>query len=116
MIALDDWLASLPEFARSHEEGEIEELFEAAAHGELEDSGDETSPIKPIRTDPDVYELRRKALSKPLRFYHAEPEILPDGLLKLHRHIKSSGKDQQTQIDLAVDRYRTGESSRWNRS
>lgn len=112
VIALDSWMQSLQPFSRYHELGEIDDLFEAAALGELEDTGDARTPIKPIRTDPDVYELRRKALSKQLRFYHAEPAELPDSLLALHKHLKSGGV-QQAEIDFAVGRYKTGRNNAW---
>ncbi|WP_181137587.1 hypothetical protein [Rathayibacter sp. AY1D1] len=103
---LEAWLATLGAFARDHELGEIDDLFEAAALGKLWDSGDETTPLKPIRTDPDVYELRRKALSKHLRFYHGEPPRYAQILVKLHRHIKVDDESQQVEIDKAVAIYR----------
>ena len=105
VVALDEWLASLPTFARAHEEGEIDALFEAAAYGELWESADASTPIKPIHYHPDVYELRRKALKKALRFYHGEPEKYPRHLIKLHRHIKTSAKLQQIEIEYAASRY-----------
>ncbi len=101
--------------SRSHELGEIDDLLEAAALGELEDTGDARTPIKPIRSDPEVYELRRKALSKQLRFYHAEPDDLPDGLLALHKHMKGA-VSQQEEIDFAVDRYGSGRPNGWTKS
>lgn len=107
VLALEAWIESLPMFSRSHELGEIDDLFEAAALGELEDTGDARTAIKPIRSDPDVYELRRKALSKHLRFYHAEPSEIPDGLLALHKHMKDSGL-QQDEINFAITRYTDG--------
>lgn len=113
VIALDAWIQSLQPFSRAHELGEIDDLLEAAALGELEDTGDARTPIKPIRTDPDVYELRRKALSKQLRFYHAEPAEIPDGLLALHKHMKNGGA-QQDEIDFAVERYTTGRQNGWS--
>lgn len=113
VIALDAWIQSLHPFSQAHELGEIDDLLEAAALGELEDTGDARTPIKPIRTDPDVYELRRKALSKQLRFYHAEPAEMPDGLLALHKHMKN-GVVQQDEIDFAVERYRTGRQTGWS--
>lgn len=88
--------------------------MEAAAAGELWDSGDETTRIKPIYSDPDVYELRRRALTKALRFYHAEPFELPTSLVSLHRHIKSDSPSQQREIDFAVKRYRAGARRGWN--
>lgn len=105
VVALDDWLASLPPFSRSHEEGEIDDLFEAAASGLLWDSGDSTTPIKPVFEDPEVYELRRTALTKKLRFYHAEPWRAPAKLVALHRHIKVDGSTQQREIEDAADWY-----------
>lgn len=110
---LDTWLASLPPFARIHEEGENEELLDAAARGELWDSGDETTPIKPIVEDPEIFELRRTALTKKLRFYHGEPAELPLMLIALHRHIKTGGRSQQTEIEYAADRFTDGRPSYW---
>lgn len=102
----DAWLKSLPPFTRDIEEGEIEELFEAAGNGELRQSADADTPLKPISTDPDIYELRKRSLSEALRFYHGEPERYPSHLVKLHRHIKSDHPPQQDEIDHAVGRYR----------
>lgn len=82
--------------------------------GSLEDSGDARTPIRPIRSDPDVYELRHKALGKRLRFYHGEPTELPCSLVLLHRHIKCEEFPQQAQINFAVDRYRSGASDNFS--
>lgn len=44
--------------------GEIEDLFEAAANGEIEESGDDYEALKPIVSDPEIYvtalETRRR--------------------------------------------------------
>ncbi|MDT3343871.1 hypothetical protein [Microbacterium aquilitoris] len=112
--ALDAWLKSLVPFSRNHEQGEIDDLFDAASNGELWDSGDETTMIKPIREDPEIFELRRTALSKKLRFYHGEPAELPKALIKLHRHIKTTNSDQQAQIEHAAERYQDGRATQWN--
>lgn len=106
VLELEHWLASLAPFARQVELGEIEELMDAAAHGELWDSADETTPIKPIREHPEIFEIRRRALSKALRFYHAEPASRPFSLISLHRHIKTGGGEQQGEIEFAAKRYR----------
>ena len=98
---------------RAIEEGEQLDLFEAASHGQLEDSGDETTPIKPIVTDPEIFELRRTALSKKLRFYHGEPNELPTQLVSVHRHIKDRNDTQQPEIEHAADRYNQGRPSMW---
>jgi hypothetical protein len=111
--ALEAWLSSLPLFARHHEEGEIDALFEAAELGQLYDSGDVRTKIKPIRLDPEIYELRRTALSKALRFYHGEPNELPLDLVAVHRHIKDDELGQQAEIEYAADRYNAGRASRW---
>ena len=112
-VELDEWFESLAPFARSIERGEIDDLFEAASRGELSDSGDARTPIKPIRHDPEIFELRRKALSKQLRFYHGEPPELPTSLVSLHRHIKVDDASQQTQIEYAADRYERGRPDLW---
>lgn len=116
VVAMDTWLSTLVIFERLHQEGETEDLFEAAAAGDLWDSGDETTPIKPIYSNPDVYELRRKALKKALRFYHAEPLVLTTSLVALHRHIKTGAESQQREIDHAVKRYEDGAAVSWRRS
>jgi hypothetical protein len=111
---LEQWLTTLPPFARDHELGRIDDLMEAAAQGELSDSGDEVTPIKPVRRDPEIYELRHKALTKKLRFYHGEPAELPEALVAVHRHIKTTDRHQQAQIVYAAGRYDGGRPVRWN--
>lgn len=101
----DQWLKGLVPFAREHELGEQDDLFEAASYGDLEDTGDEKTPIKPVSKDPDMYELRRTALSKKLRWYHGEPPSLPTTLLKVHRHIKHDSATQEVEIRYAATRY-----------
>lgn len=109
VVAFEAWMATLTPFARAVEDGRIEELLETAAQGLLEDSGDQKSPIKPIRTHPDIYELRIKCLSKAVRMYHAEPDAEPDALVALHRHFKGArGLSQQDEIEHAVGRYGDG--------
>lgn len=105
---LEHWLASLAPFARQIGLGEIEELMDAAAHGELWESADEATPIKPIREHLEIFEIRRRALSKALRFYHAEPASRPFHLISLHRHIKTGGGEQQGEIEFAAKRYQAG--------
>lgn len=109
VIKLDGFLGSLIPPVRAMEEGEIEDLFDAASAGLLEEDSDEYVPLRPIVSDPDMYELRLKSL-RTYRFYHGEPERYPDLLLKLHRHIKDEDTNQQTEIDHAIDRYRRKES------
>lgn len=105
VMELQNWMNRLPFFERENQAGILDDLFEGASRGEIVETGDETTPIKPIRRNPDLYELRRTALSKALRFYHAEPSCRPDDLIGLHRHIKHGGKSQQKQIEFATDRY-----------
>jgi hypothetical protein len=112
-VELDTWMSTLPVFERLHQEGENDDLLEAAARGELWDSGDETTKIKPIVTNPDIYELRRTALTKKLRFYHGEPSELPLMLIGLHRHMKTDNTSQQVEIQHAADRYIAGHPSFW---
>lgn len=107
-------MSELAPFARSIEQGEIDDLFEAASRGELWDTGDVRTPIKPIRLDPEIFELRRTALSKMLRFYHGEPIVLPNSLVGLHRHIKKDDPSQQIEIEHAAARYAHGRRDLWS--
>lgn len=109
----DEWLANLMPVVRAHELGEIDELLEAASRGELQESADSRTPIKPIWREPEIFELRRKALSKQLRFYHGEPAEWPGALVKVHRHIKSDAKTQKAEIAHAADRYERGRPDLW---
>lgn len=84
--------------------GEIEELFDAAAHGLLEESADDYEPLKPIVTDPEIWELRFQEPAE-YRFYHGEPPRHPSVLVKLHRHIKDDADAQQAEILYAISRY-----------
>ncbi|MEJ6554008.1 hypothetical protein PQI51_03095 [Microbacterium esteraromaticum] len=102
---MDTFLSDLIPSVRAVVEGEMEDLFEAAADGLLEESADDYLPLKPIHSDPDMWELRLKAL-KAYRFYHGEPSRYPSLLVKLHRHIKDGKTDQQAEIEAAIARYR----------
>lgn len=113
VLELEAWLDALTPWARDHELGKIDDLLDAAALGDLEDSGDERTPIVPVRTDPEIYELRHRALAKQLRFYHGEPSELPMALVALQRHIKSGREHQQQQIDRATQRYINGRADLW---
>lgn len=113
-VELDNWFDQLAPFARSHQQGEIDDLFEAASRGELWDSGDAMTKIKPIKMDPEIFELRRTALSKKLRFYHGEPAELPSSLVTLHRHIKKDNPSQQAEIEHAANRYDQGRPNLWS--
>ncbi|WP_242868655.1 hypothetical protein [Microbacterium oxydans] len=111
---LEAWLGTLTPPMRDHELGRMDNLLERAEQGKLEDSGDETTPIAPIRHDPEIYELRHQALSKKMRLYHGEPLELPMALVALHRHIKVNDEHQQQQIEHAAERYNDGRDSLWN--
>lgn len=115
MVALESWLNTLTPWARAHEEGEIVDLFDAAAHGEIWDTGDPTTSIKPIHMDPEIFELRHTSLSKKLRFYHGEPTESPRDLIALHRHIKTGADSQQDEITYAARRYAEGRPNSWQR-
>ncbi|MDJ1113804.1 hypothetical protein [Microbacterium dauci] len=110
---IEQWFSNLTPWARSHELGRIDELMEAAAYGQLEATGDERTPILPIRADPEIYELRHQALTKKLRFYHGEPQELPDALVAVHRHIKTTNSHQEDQVQHAADRYNGGRPTAW---
>ncbi|ALD14428.1 hypothetical protein GW571_14755 (plasmid) [Clavibacter capsici] len=113
VVAFEAWFSTLTPWARAHEEGVLEDLMEAAARGELKDSGDATTPIKPIALDPEIFELRHKALSKALRFYHGEPAHMSTILVHLHAHIKTTAAAQQAEIEFAADRFDAGRRSSW---
>lgn len=111
---LEAWLNTLPPPMREHELGRMDNLLDRAERGKLEDSGDEKTPIAPIRYDPEIYELRHQALSKKMRLYHGEPNELPTALIALHRHIKVNNADQQEQVRHATERYNDGRDDLWN--
>ncbi len=113
-MELETWLEGLTPFARNHELGRIDDLLESASFGELEDSGDAVTPIKPIRMDPEIFEIRHTALSKKLRFYHGEPAELATSLVSVHRHIKVGDEHQESQIEFAADRYTNGRDALWS--
>lgn len=112
--SLEAWFNQLTPWAREVELGRLDDVLEAAARGELEDSGDARTPIKPINRDPELYEIRHRALAKQLRFYHGEPHELPTTLVSVHRHVKNSAQDQEHQIREAASRYLAGRSDLWN--
>ena len=117
VVEMDTWLNSLDFFVRNHYLGEIDGLFEDAAAGKSVDVGNAKTPLKPVRMDPDLYELRLQVLQRKLRFYHGEPPSHPSVLVRLHKHIKrtwpdgkvsqaGSHRDQEEQIEFAISRYR----------
>lgn len=118
LVTFAEWLAAMTDTARAIEEGEIEELLDAASAGLLEDSGDSFTPIKPVTHVPEIFELRRRSgATKPrvyLRFYHCEPAALPNNLIALHRHIKDSDDSQTVGLAQAIQRYNMGEQISWN--
>lgn len=117
MIEFEAWLAGMTAFNRVHEEGEIEELFDAASEGRLEDTGDNYSPIKPVTHKPEIFELRRKSGAEHprtyLRFYHSEPAVRPKDLIALHRHIKTSDDSQTDGLTQAILIHEMAESIGW---
>ena len=109
-IALVDWISGLAPFNQTWVLGQIDGLFEVAAEGGIVDEGE--IRLKPIRSDPDIYELRWTLLTKKIRHYHAEPIRQPDLLVKLHHHIKElfddpaeTSRAQNVEIQHAQDRY-----------
>lgn len=115
VVEFQAWLDSLPESLQDDVLGEVDDLFDAAARGDLWDSGDNFTRIKPVTDDPEVFELRwRVKVPRPrdgekykyLRFYHGEPVRFPTKLVRLHRHIKTSDEQQEVAIQQAVHRYK----------
>lgn len=105
IVEYEAWLSALVPSVRAQQEGEVEELLDAAACGLLEESADEKTPIKPVMSEPEVFELRRTALIKKLRFYHGEPEHDTEMLVELHRQIKTGRASQNEAIKFAGDQY-----------
>lgn len=109
VVEFAEWVSGLARFARNDVMAQIDALCGLAARGELVEG---TGDIEPIRTDPDLYELRWRLLSKVIRQYHGEPARHSKHLVKLHLHIKAdsarqeaSGRSQQEEIELAIGRY-----------
>lgn len=113
IVAFVAWLRDLAPFARDFVTGEIAALLDDAMEGNLYDTGDERTPIKPIRVDPEIFELRRTVLSKKLRMYHGEPAEFPDFLVQIHLHMKIDKKTQEEEIAYSADRYTAGYASKW---
>jgi hypothetical protein len=122
VIALEKWLADLPEVVRESFEGQIDALRDLAAKGEIGPL-DETR-LKPVIRHPELFELRwrfkRGKKKTNVRQYHGEPSSLPDKLVSTHRHIKRvDGTEDEVQtwqnqeMAHAKLRYRAGESSDW---
>ncbi|MEH3088164.1 MAG: hypothetical protein PGN24_00755 [Microbacterium arborescens] len=105
VLRFDERFALMIGSLRAMIQGEIEDLFEAAARGELEESADDYAPLKPIVTDPEIWELRFGGPGE-YRFYHGEPPRHPHVLVKLHRHVKDDAARQQDEILQAVQQYR----------
>lgn len=103
---LDEWVEAQSPIVRAQTKASIKFLMKRAAAGELWEATDKSVVIKPILYDPDIYELRYKAMTTAMRFYHGEPDGNPLELWKLNRHIKTSGAQQQREIEHAADRYR----------
>ena len=113
-----EWLLSLPEVDRDLTIGRIIALRQLAASGEIVDG--DTRHIKPIRRDPEMWELRWSEAGALIRQYHAEPSELPRCLVRLHVHLKEIARTepetthlQDIEISWAMLRYRAGESSLW---
>jgi hypothetical protein len=117
-VAVLRWLLSLGEVDRELVIGRIQGLRELAALGEIEDGDEER--LKPVRLDPDLWELRWNELGTLLRQYHGEPAALPDALVNLHMHVKRITRSrrqtdalQDQRISFAFMRYRAGERKAW---
>lgn len=99
--------------------GQIVALNARAANGNVPFGDDRI--LRPIRVDPDIYELKWSHGGLLFRQYHGEPKSLPDTLIQLHFHEKdvSSGNDtiiehlQDLQISQARLRYSAGETNSW---
>lgn len=98
--------------------GDVEGRMRAAARGQLADNRDEFEPVK---TQPELWELKWKFRRVgEFRLYHAEPAANPD-MVALRFHEKQTEgltadeieAEQDREMEVAADRFRTGESRRW---
>ena len=122
-VELVAWIMSLSPFARTPVLGAIAALRELAAAGEIAPLPGQYShenDLKPIRDQPEVFELRWKQLNKMIRQYHAEPAAQTDYLFKLHAHIKTPAqtrpetkKLQDVEIEKAVVIHNREEAAGW---
>ncbi len=91
---------------------EIEVRLQRAAAGQLGVAGVE--PAQPVRSQPELWEIRWAFDSRQLRLYHAEPASHPQVLLELKYHWKVwqglAASDiearQNQQMSEAAQRYR----------
>lgn len=111
----DDFVAKLPPVPRAAAKANLKVLMNRAAQGRLWQADDDSTEIKPVRKDPELYELRWKILTIHARMYHAEPEVAPAELWALNRHLKGAYSEggsewhsqahQQAEIDHSAARY-----------
>lgn len=88
-ITFAAWLSSLSPFNLRHFVGQLDGLKEAAANGLIpHGQPDDTTRIKPIWDQPELWELRWTMLTTKVRQYHAEPISEPNLLAALHIHVK----------------------------
>ena len=121
VLEFHNWILGLSEFDRELVIGRILGLREIAANGEIDN--DDGKTLKPIRLDPDLFELRWDELGTLIRQYHAEPRLLPNSLIMLHMHMKHVAPEsesltrelQDQQISWALMRYRAGETRLWTK-
>jgi hypothetical protein len=98
--------------------GDVLGRMKAAASGRLAENVDE---FEPVRRQPELWELKWKFKRVgEFRLYHAEPGENPE-LVALRFHQKETEgltpediqARQNDQMDLAADRYTSGETRRW---
>ena len=120
--AVGAWLGSMSQLDREAAVGDILALRALAANGAIVEGEDEGyASLKPIRRDPDLFELRWYMFGKHVRQYHAEPPEMPIKLIDLHLHLKTivprddaaTRSAQDEEISWAQMRYFGGKSRQW---
>ena len=113
-------MVGLTDAARIDRLAAIRQRLSAAAAGTLFEEDESGPPLKPVRRDPSLWEIRWDLAGQPWRLYHAKPALAPGYLVALRFPEKDlAGGDtrvraaQNEHIDCAAHRYNTGRRTLW---
>ena len=112
----EGWNVPVPEAEIQARIGELDAVIERAIHGELV----ERQELKPVQTDPELWEIRTYINNKKVRIYHAEPQDFRNLMVGLRAHFKwvdgtesEISKRQNSHISLAARRFHEGQGRDW---